>query len=222
MPYSAPRSESSYVGARRARSGTPRAACRRPRRRPATLHRATTSSPSRPRRAAGRRRRPRRVRDGGAVVASGVADAAARRRARPRATEPATPVTSTGRRRERLVERVEPRQQAAELEAAEDLLQLRAVGRGEHELGRVEVELEVAPHRRELLRDARLVGVLGDRPASGRARARRRARSPPRASRSGRSARPAVLSPIPGTPGMLSEVSPLSPMKSGTWSGRTP
>ena len=33
---------------------------------------------------------------------------------------------------------------------------------------------------------------------------------------------PAVLSPIPGMPGMLSDVSPLSPMKSGTWSGRTP
>ena len=33
---------------------------------------------------------------------------------------------------------------------------------------------------------------------------------------------PAVLSPIPGIPGMLSEVSPFSPMKSGTWSGRTP
>ena len=33
---------------------------------------------------------------------------------------------------------------------------------------------------------------------------------------------PAVLSPIPGIPGMLSEVSPLSPMKSGIWSGRMP
>ena len=33
---------------------------------------------------------------------------------------------------------------------------------------------------------------------------------------------PAVLSPIPGTPGMLSDVSPLSPMKSGIWSGRIP
>ena len=33
---------------------------------------------------------------------------------------------------------------------------------------------------------------------------------------------PAVLSPMPGIPGMLSEVSPLRPMKSGTWSGRTP
>ncbi len=33
---------------------------------------------------------------------------------------------------------------------------------------------------------------------------------------------PAVLSPMPGTPGMLSLVSPFRPMKSGTWSGRTP
>ena len=33
---------------------------------------------------------------------------------------------------------------------------------------------------------------------------------------------PAVLSPIPGMPGMLSDVSPLSPMKSGIWSGRMP
>ena len=32
----------------------------------------------------------------------------------------------------------------------------------------------------------------------------------------------ANLGPIPVTPGMLSLVSPLSPMKSGTWSGRTP
>ena len=72
-----------------------------------------------------------------------------------------------GRRRQRLVERVEPREQPAELEAAEELLQLRAVGRGEHELGGLEVELEVAPHRRQLLREPRLLGVLGDGPRAG-------------------------------------------------------
>ena len=63
---------------------------------------------------------------------------------------------------DRVLEVVDPVQQGAELEAAEHLAELRAVGRLEHDPGRVEVEVEVAPHRRELLRDARLVGELGD------------------------------------------------------------
>ena len=53
-------------------------------------------------------------------------------------------------------------QQVPELEPAEHLLQLRAVRRGEDELRHVAVELEVAAHRRQLLRLPRLVGVLGD------------------------------------------------------------
>src|SRR5207245_6875275 len=47
-----------------------------------------------------------------------------------------------------------------ELEAAEGLAKRAAIRRGEHELRRIAVELEVAPHRRELLRPARLVGEL--------------------------------------------------------------
>src|SRR5204862_5263161 len=67
-----------------------------------------------------------------------------------------------GERRGRygLVQLVDSVQQVAELEAPEHLLQLRTVRRREHELGRVGVELEVASHRRELLRCARLLGVL--------------------------------------------------------------
>ena len=72
------------------------------------------------------------------------------------------------RGRQRLVELVDAVQQVAELEAPEHLLQLRAVRRREHDLGRVEVELEVAPHRRELLRGLRLLGVLADRLRAGR------------------------------------------------------
>ena len=67
------------------------------------------------------------------------------------------------RSRQRLVERVDPAQEPAELEAAEDLLQLRAVGRAGDEVARVDAELEVAAHRREQLRRARLLLVLGDR-----------------------------------------------------------
>ena len=80
-----------------------------------------------------------------------------------------TPVGTSGvAAGQRLVELVDAVQQVAELEAPEHLLQLRAVGRREHELGRVEVELEVAAHRRELLRGARLLGVLADRLRAGR------------------------------------------------------
>jgi hypothetical protein len=74
-----------------------------------------------------------------------------------------------GRRRGRdgRVQLVHPVQQGAELEAPEDLAQLGAVGRGEDELGRVAVELEVAAHRRQPLRRGHLLGVLGDVLAPG-------------------------------------------------------
>ena len=49
---------------------------------------------------------------------------------------------------------------AAELEAPEDLLQLRAVGRRGDQLARVDVERQVSLHGGEELRVARLVGVL--------------------------------------------------------------
>ena len=65
-------------------------------------------------------------------------------------------------RRDRVLEVVDPVQQRAELVTAEHLAQLRAVGRLEHDLRRVEVEIEVASHRRQLLRRPRLVGELGD------------------------------------------------------------
>ena len=123
--------------------------------------------------------------------------------------------------RHRLVELVDAAEQRPELEAAEHLLQLGTIGWSQHERRRVEVEIEVAPHRCELLRDARLVGVLGDvLPARRRELLGVRDHLLERAVLGDQLA--AVLSPIPGTPGMLSEVSPLSPMKSGTWSGRTP
>ena len=67
------------------------------------------------------------------------------------------------RGRERLVDHVDALEQVPELEAAEDLLQLRAVGRREHEVGGIDVELEVAAHGGELLRVARLLGVLAQR-----------------------------------------------------------
>ena len=73
------------------------------------------------------------------------------------------------RGRHRLVELVDAVEEVAELEAPEDLLQLGAVRRIEDELRRVAVDVEVAPHRGELLREARQVGVLGDVPrARGR------------------------------------------------------
>ena len=59
-------------------------------------------------------------------------------------------------------------------------------------------------------------------PSRAPASARRRARAPPRASRTSAISCDAVLSPIPGTPAMLSEVSPFRPMKSGTLSGGDP
>ena len=88
--------------------------------------------------------------------------------------------------------------------------------------GGVEVEVEVAPHRRELLRLARDVGVLEDVLLARRRKLVGVLDHARRPSRTARSAGPAVLSPMPGTPGMLSDVSPFSPMKSGTWSGRMP
>ena len=88
--------------------------------------------------------------------------------------------------------------------------------------GRVEVELEVAAHRRELLGGARVVLVLDQVLAPRRARARRRARSTPSSEPYCAISCPAVLSPMPGTPGMLSDVSPLRPMKSGICSRPDP
>ena len=125
------------------------------------------------------------------------------------------------RGRERLVDHVHALEQVPELEPPEDLLQLRAVGWGEHEAGGIDVELEVAAHRGELLRVACLLGMLAQR-----LRATRRElvhvleHALERAVL--RHELAAVLSPIPGTPGMLSEVSPFRPMKSGTCSGVTP
>ncbi len=71
-------------------------------------------------------------------------------------------------RRDRLVQRVDAPEQGAELEAAEDLLQRRAVGRRRDELRRVDVERQVAAHRREQLGFARLLGVLAHRLAPRR------------------------------------------------------
>ncbi len=61
-----------------------------------------------------------------------------------------------------LVEDVHPAEQVAELEPPEHLTQLRAVGRAQHELGGIAVQVEIAAHRREVLRLQRLLGVLGD------------------------------------------------------------
>ena len=125
------------------------------------------------------------------------------------------------RGRHRNVELVHATQQVPELEAPEHLLQLRAVGRLEHELGHVAVELEIAPHRRQLLGLPRLVGVLGDVLA---ARRRQLVRVLDHLLERAvlRDQLPGGLVADPGTPGMLSEVSPLRPMKSGTCSGRIP
>ncbi len=101
------------------------------------------------------------VRDGGAILERRVADDAAEVEL---ALAPADldPGDLHRRGRDRGVELVDAIEERAELEAAEDLLELRAVGRLEHELRRVAVDVEVAPHRRELLRRARETGVLGD------------------------------------------------------------
>jgi hypothetical protein len=90
----------------------------------------------------------------------------------------------------------------------------------EDELGRVAVDVEVAPHRRELLRDARLLGVLGMF-----LRARRRelvacsitSSSEPYCAISW----PRSCRRCPGRRDVV-EVSPFSPMKSATCSGVTP
>ena len=59
-------------------------------------------------------------------------------------------------------------QEVAELELPEHLLQLRPVGRREDELRHVAVQLEVAAHRRQLLRLPGLLGVLEDVLLAGR------------------------------------------------------
>ena len=68
----------------------------------------------------------------------------------------------TLRCRQRLVERVDAPEQRAKLEPPEDLLELGAVRRLQDELGRIDAEVEIAPHRRQELRGPRLLGVLGD------------------------------------------------------------
>ena len=120
-------------------------------------------APSR-RRARRRRRRPR-----AAVLDRDADPPRGSRRAAPRARGRLALELRPLLRRQRRVELVDPVQQPAELEAAEDLLHRRAVGRARDERRRVDVEREVAAHRRELLRRARLVGVLAHRlPARGR------------------------------------------------------
>ena len=68
-----------------------------------------------------------------------------------------------------LVQLVDTLQERPELEAAEHLLELGPVGRRERRAGRVAVDVEVSPHRREHLRLPCLVRVLAER-----LRARRR------------------------------------------------
>ena len=63
----------------------------------------------------------------------------------------------------RLVELVDAVEQVAELEPAEHLLQLRPIGGARDERGRIDIEREIAAHRREALRRACLVGVLPHR-----------------------------------------------------------
>ena len=126
---------------------------------------------------------PRPTSDDDDLLAGGDADTAVGARRRPSgpsrrfntssssaASRQGTPSVSDDRcgRGERFVERVHAAQEAAELEAAEDLLQRGAVGRRRDQLGRVDVERQVAPHRREELRVARLVGVLAHGLAAGR------------------------------------------------------
>ncbi len=64
---------------------------------------------------------------------------------------------------QRLVERVDAAEKRTELEPPEDLLELRTVGGLQNEPGRIDAEIEVAPHRREKLRGSGLLRVLGDR-----------------------------------------------------------
>ena len=66
-------------------------------------------------------------------------------------------------RGQRLVQLVDALHERAELEAPEHLLELGAVGRREHELSRVAVDVEIAAHRRQHFRLAGLVGVLAER-----------------------------------------------------------
>src|SRR4029453_14269849 len=132
-----------------------------------------------------------------------------------------------GERRGRngLVQLVDAIEQVPELEAPEHLLQLRPVRRREHELGRVGVELEGATRSRRMVASsfaARACSACSltafERAGVSSSACSRTSSSDPYCAISC----PAVLSPIPGIPGMLSDGSPLSPMKSGTWSGRIP
>ena len=133
-----------------------------------------------------------------------------------------SPSTSTLGRRQRLVQRVDTAEQAAELEAPEDLLERRTVGRRGR---RASVGSTSSGRSRRIVAstfDARAWSACSriDLPRAGESSSAcaMTSSSEPYWATSW----PAVLSPIPGIPGMLSEVSPLRPMKSGTWSGRTP
>ena len=71
------------------------------------------------------------------------------------------PLDAHRHRRDSLVQVVDAAEEVAELESPEHLAQLRTVGWLQYELRGIAVELEIAPHRRELLGLACLVGVLG-------------------------------------------------------------
>ena len=148
-----------------------------------------------------------------------------RRRNRPRPAEISSSpsrqgdldrVTFIGARRDRDVELIDAVQEIAELEAPEDLLQLRAIGRIEHELRWIAVDVEIAAHRREPLRQARDWSAC-----SVMLRARRRELDERlnhlTASRTARSAGRRSCHRSPERQEVVA-VSPLSPMKSGTCS----
>ena len=168
-----PRGRRAGTPSGRARSGTRRASCRRP-------GRTAGAAPS---------RRARRARRRGAACACDGSQAATTTPSseataiRPSSiatpTRPRVAPSGSSRqrdglalelrpllRRQRRVELVDAVEQATELEAPEHLLQLRAVGRAGDERRRVDVERQVAAHRRELLRRPRLVGVLAHRLAA--------------------------------------------------------
>ena len=130
-----------------------RVARRRPRRRSATSARAATSSPS--------------GTSGGAAASASSSPASVARspERRPRRTPRCSAVASSRARRlgllllgERLLE---PAQRVAQLVLAEQLAQPRAVRRALELLGQVEVHRHVAADRRQLLGDARVLGVVG-------------------------------------------------------------
>ena len=217
----------------RGRSGRPRSGCRRRvepgRRSPcvSTLRSRSRASSSSPRASThqhlAQRRCRARARPSAATAsetsAGSCRDVGERRPAR-HGTSARSEIRRVARR-DGLLELVDPLQQGAELELAEQLLHRRPVGRLVDQRGQVDVDRDGAVDGRQQLR---LLGVLGGgaqrlAPLLAGAPASRMAYTPSRLPNwTSRSA--AVFSPMPGTPGMLSDVSPLSPMKSGTARGR--